>query len=472
MNSDGTVVIPSDTRSELPNSAIDYLAMIDGREVDKQRRSDITIRCRDTDYIPKVDNAGEVIKIGNGQYQIMHNGLKVKVDGYYGGWVTGIIKAHDGHHEPQEEKVFYELSKLFRPNTAMIELGAYWAYYSVWFRSVVPGAHNICCEPDPENIKIGRENFRVNGFEDNVNFVFSAAGKDDGAIISFDAEHVEDRVEVPIRSVDSLVKEFEIDKLEVLHMDVQGAEYDALKGAEETIKSGKLRFIFISTHHYLISRHADIHKKCLERIKDLGGSIICEHGIDESFSGDGLIVASFDPQDKDLHVEVSLNRMTDNQFRAYTDDLELVFGGYETQLKRLERRNQEIAALDRVNAELSTENLKLKEDLKFVTNLNIKGATKFWLRSAYRSVRFRALKLIWGKAARYHNTEALAGTEAQEIHSAEDANAILGIINDSDKANIILVSRDTPIRRFIFEAARHTLITVRKLVRSHAKSGQ
>lgn len=32
-------------------------------------------------------------------------------------------------------------------------------------------------------------------------------------------------------------------------------------------------------------------------IEALGGAILAEHPVDESFSGDGLIVASFDPAD-------------------------------------------------------------------------------------------------------------------------------------------------------------------------------
>ncbi|MGD0284552.1 MAG: FkbM family methyltransferase, partial [Candidatus Saccharimonadales bacterium] len=256
---------PSEEISQLPFNAIDYLAGIKGREVSKARRIEITASCKDCNYIPKVSAAGKVLKNKVGQtYQIMHNGIKVVVDGYYGPWVTELIKKLQGHHEPQEEKVFYELAKLFQPNTTMIELGSYWAYYSLWFHKAVKGGFNICCEPDPRNTEIGQINFALNGYNEGVKFINAAAGQDDGKVISFDAEHVADKVRVPIRSVDSLVKEYKIERLEVLHMDVQGAEYDALLGAAETIKSGRLRFVFVSTHHYLISRNPDIHNKCIE----------------------------------------------------------------------------------------------------------------------------------------------------------------------------------------------------------------
>lgn len=38
----------------------------------------------------------------------MHNGVKVIAGGYYGSWMTEIIRLLQGHHEPQEERVFYE----------------------------------------------------------------------------------------------------------------------------------------------------------------------------------------------------------------------------------------------------------------------------------------------------------------------------------------------------------------------------
>jgi FkbM family methyltransferase len=333
---------PGEDKSVLKYSAIDYLAQIKGHEVSLEERSLITASCKDTDLIPKVQNAGRVLEQNDQKYQLMHNGIKVVADGYYGDWMTNLITNLHGHHEPQEEKVFYELSKLFNPDTVMIELGSYWSYYSLWFHKVVSGAFNICCEPDPDNKTIGQANFKLNAF-DNVVFVDGVAGEDDGKIVAFETGRNIEPIDVPIRSVDSLVAEYGVKRLELLHIDVQGSEFDALLGATNTIKSGKLRFVFVSTHHYLMSRDPDIHQRCMSLIEDLGGHIICEHDIHESFSGDGLIVASFAKADRELSVEVSHNRMVDSQFRAYMKDLELVFGAYEIQLDRLAELKQELA---------------------------------------------------------------------------------------------------------------------------------
>lgn len=457
-----TVIEPTEDISSLPFSAIDYLANIDGREVDKNRRIQITQSCHDADYIPKVKNAGKVFNEGSDKaYQLMHNGLKVQIDGYYGSWVTDLITSLKGHHEPQEEKVFYELSKLFRPNTHMIELGSYWSYYSLWFHQVVPGAYNICCEPDPRNKEIGQANFKLNGFKD-VTFVDAAAGRDDGKIISFDAEHVEDLVSVPIRSVDSLVNEYDIQQLELLHMDVQGAEYDALQGAVESIKAGKVRFLFISTHHYLISRDPNIHQKCIDMITDLGGHIICDHDIHESFSGDGLIVASFLPEDKELKVEISANRMVGNQFRAYTKDLELVFQAYEAQLHRIKNKNIRLADVGSLEGKVK----ELEKDIHHLNNLNVPVAFKFFLKSIKRSLKYHTIRLIWGNGTGYKNTERLEALYTANVTTKSDAKEVLEAINEADRVNNSLVSRqESRLRRALYEGLRSSYRAVRRLLK-------
>src|SRR3990167_7483257 len=76
-----------------------------------------TISIRDVDYIPKVAQAGQCFEEDGLCYQLMHNGLKVLQDSYYGKWGTDIIEGLQGHHEPQQEKNFFlkVLKKYFHP---------------------------------------------------------------------------------------------------------------------------------------------------------------------------------------------------------------------------------------------------------------------------------------------------------------------------------------------------------------------
>ena len=101
----------------------------------------LTTSCRDTDAIPKVDNAGAVLSAPQGSVQVMHTGVLIAEGCYYGQWMTDIIRHLHGHHEPQEEVVFREIVEQLATDTTrptMLELGAFWAYYSLWMLQRMP----------------------------------------------------------------------------------------------------------------------------------------------------------------------------------------------------------------------------------------------------------------------------------------------------------------------------------------------
>ena len=229
-------------------------------------RVKMTISCRDCGSIPKVPNAGEVQSLGGKEYQIMHNGLLVESGGYFGKWTETIIRELEGHHEPQEEKVFYEVLKLLQPGATMIELGSNWAYYSIWFNKCIPQGRNYCCEPNPESLKLGMRNAEANHCAD-IQFIQAAAGSDDGRLMIFPTG----KVTVPIRSIDGIAREFGLEYVDIVHMDVQGAELDAIEGSVEAIQSKSVRFLFVSTHHYSISKDPLTHERCIALIEKLGG---------------------------------------------------------------------------------------------------------------------------------------------------------------------------------------------------------
>jgi FkbM family methyltransferase len=321
----------TDVVSEVP-SWKDLLLFSDSPFIKSEaERAVMTIQCHDTDDIEKVKDAGKLVHVGKDKVQIMHNGLKVLAGGYYGEWMVDIIKKLRGHHEPQEEFAFHEVLKQIDSTkpSYMIELGSFWSYYSLWFAKQNKRNNNICCEPDPNNIKIGKRNVELNKLK-NFTFVQSAAGSQDGQPISFEMDSDRSKtIEVPVRSVDSLMEEYKWPKLDLLHMDVQGYETDSLQGAVQTIKEGKLRFLFVSTHHYVFSGDPLTHNKCIEFIKSNGGHIIAQHSVLESFSGDGLIVASFDKEDRDLEIHMSINSSQDSLFRPYEVDLSRMIEAYE-----------------------------------------------------------------------------------------------------------------------------------------------
>ncbi len=240
----------------------------------QMQRALLTISGSDTDYIPKVAGAGEIFTDGIIPYQLMHNGIKIVLHSYYDTqWLTDVIYGLKGHHEPQEEKCFYEVLKYMPDNATMIELGSYWAYYSLWFASQIKNANNYLIEPDPRRLEVGRKNFELNNKTGFFQRGFVGKMTDDEPDISG----------TELISIDNFMEHENIKHINILHADIQGAETEML---ETTIKHiDNIDYFFISTHG---DRH---HLPCLQFFKNHQFTILAEHSAAESYSGDGLIVA-------------------------------------------------------------------------------------------------------------------------------------------------------------------------------------
>ncbi len=55
-------------------------------------------------------------------------------------------------------------------------------------------------------------------------------------------------IEVPAYTIDTLMEQHGFDHLTCIHMDVQGAELDALKGGEKALREGRIDYLQIGTH--------------------------------------------------------------------------------------------------------------------------------------------------------------------------------------------------------------------------------
>jgi FkbM family methyltransferase len=250
----------------------------------------------------------------------MHNGLKVLEGGYYGAWMTEVIRLLEGHHEPQEERAFHEILRHLRPGANMVELGCFWCYYSLWFAQQVPGGRIVLVEPDPGNLAVGRQNIALNGVAGE--FIQASVGRANAPPTPFFCESDNAHRDVPQVGVDDLMRDTGLPRVDLLLADIQGAELEMLRGAAASIARGGVRFVFLSTHHHAISGDPLTHQKCVEFVRKHGGHILVEHNVTESFSGDGLIAASFDPADRGLPpIHVSRNWPSNSLFRELEYDL-------------------------------------------------------------------------------------------------------------------------------------------------------
>jgi FkbM family methyltransferase len=302
----------------------------------------MTTSCRDCDNIPKVPRAGSVVEENGQHVQIMHNGVRVIAGGYDGDWMTEIIKQLKGHHEPQEEAVFHEILKALPERATMVELGGYWSYYSLWFLQSAPQhRRSIVVEPDPHHLDVGRLNASLNGR--SIEFIQASVGEVVSDLIEFES-HTSGTILIPQVSIPSLMRDRNIEILDILHCDTQGAEISVLKSCMNLLKEKRIRFGVFSTHARDFTNDSLTHQRCLAMIQAFGGQILAEHEVHESYSGDGLIAAYFGPAPLEWpHLEMSYNRYSNSLFRNPLYDL-ADFDELHSANARLKKQVEELQA--------------------------------------------------------------------------------------------------------------------------------
>jgi hypothetical protein len=239
------------------------------------------------DKIKRIDSAGKII---NGNL-LMYNGLKITSDSYYGRF-SDILLINGGVHEPQEEYVFIKVIETIKSkNPVMVELGSYWGFYSMSFLN--KNNEGICylVEENPLYLEVGKKHFELNGLIGN----FIKAKVSDSDL-----------------NIDFLMSDKKIEKIDILHSDIQGYEYQMLNGARDSLNKRKIDYLFISTHSQ------DIHYMCLKFLEEVGYKIIGSADFDyQTFCHDGIIIScspNIDFDHIDLGDRTKSKIISDDQF--------------------------------------------------------------------------------------------------------------------------------------------------------------
>jgi len=232
-----------------------------------QSRVENVLNAPDNKDIDRVDKAGQII---NGNL-IMHNGIKVDPMSYYSFPLLQMLIDNKGVHEPQEEKIFQEVLKHINDKEkTMLELGAYWSFYSMWFQQLFPTANCYMVEPNRENLYYGKRNFVINKMK--------------GTFIQGKISDQENKKE-NVLTVDMICHRNKINFIDILHSDIQGFELAMLHGAKKLLSENKVGYIFISTHSN------ELHNDCKKLLlNEYNFDLIADANVDESFSWDGILV--------------------------------------------------------------------------------------------------------------------------------------------------------------------------------------
>lgn len=216
--------------------------------------------------IRRVPEAGYVDDAG---CVILHNGHRVPIHGdlaYYGDF-SDILIINRGVHEPLEEYCFQEMLKRIKTESpVMIELGSYWAHYSMWLMKTFPKSKCFMVEPNQKNLECGKNNFRINHYEGEfINAFVGSTGF----------------------RLDAFASERKIEFLDILHSDIQGFEVEMLQGGRLFLTEHRANYVYISTHG------KELHFGVLDLLNEYGYRIEVSSDFEmHTTSHDGFVLAS------------------------------------------------------------------------------------------------------------------------------------------------------------------------------------
>ena len=238
-------------------------------------------------FIERVADAGYVDK---NNCVILHNGNRVPIAGdfaYYAGF-SHILIFNRGVHEPLEEYCFQEMLKKIKiKSPIIIELGAYWAHYSMWVKKKFPEAKCYMIEPVLKNLECGKNNFRINNFS--------------GEFINNSIQNSEVGGSFQL---DIFASEKKLTSINILHCDIQGFEVPMLESTKLIFENQIVDYVFISTHS------EPIHRWVIKKFEKFKYKIEVSSGPDNhSTSYDGFVLASSPKSDSIFKSFLPLGRL-------------------------------------------------------------------------------------------------------------------------------------------------------------------
>jgi FkbM family methyltransferase len=187
-----------------------------------------------------------------------------------------------GHYEAQETAL---MCHLLKQGMCFVDVGANWGYHTLLAAYLVGERGKVVSlEPDPrlfstleENVKRNRlqqvtpfqvaassENgvIRLIGYDETEgNFGLSHIDSDNGAKNSFEAK---------AQTLDELFDELALERIDLLKMDIEGAEGFALKGASKVLSDYRIHRLLLELHPLLLDQHGHSAEEIISRLFELG----------------------------------------------------------------------------------------------------------------------------------------------------------------------------------------------------------
>jgi FkbM family methyltransferase len=162
------------------------------------------------------------------------------------------------------------MEALIAPGSVVYDVGAHVGFYTLLFSELVgPAGRVVAFEPNPRNVAYLKRHLKIN---DTTNaHVVEAAASDSTGIATFADDGVsftgrlssQGSLNVPTVTLDEFVQRENAPQPDYIKIDVEGAEYRVLHGADKLLGSAHPT-IFLATHGQ------EVHAKCCAHLEGLG----------------------------------------------------------------------------------------------------------------------------------------------------------------------------------------------------------
>lgn len=164
-----------------------------------------------------------------------------------------VISGNIAFHGFYEWALSEQICRLARNGGLLVDVGANMGYFSLLWAGANPSGRVVAFEAAPRNIALIENNLRLNRLSDRIQLVPKAAGHRSGTISfqvgpatqtgwgGISAAATPDTIEVPLVRLDEALPDTPI---EVLKIDVEGADTWVLLGCESLLRRKRIGRIF------------------------------------------------------------------------------------------------------------------------------------------------------------------------------------------------------------------------------------
>jgi FkbM family methyltransferase len=139
------------------------------------------------------------------------------------------------------------MKELLVPGAVALDVGANIGAYTVQLgRALQQGGRIIAVEPLPANVKRLRENVNLNELTEVVEIVEAAVGDHRGVVhlrgakgreaLAGNAVVADSGVAAQLKTIDSIAEAHELERCDLIKLDIEGCEFAALRGAEHLLR--------------------------------------------------------------------------------------------------------------------------------------------------------------------------------------------------------------------------------------------